>query len=94
MPYLDRNLRRVAKLRQVTIKTARDWRDSENRKWFSALEEVEELRRKTGKDIIRTEPVGFFDALAELEVESLDIQDTPEIQEAIRSVQSFTAPPL
>lgn len=90
MPYLDYNLRRVAKLRQVSIKTARDWRDGGNRKWLSALEELEELRRKTGRDILESETRGFFD----IDVEAPDIQDTPEIQEAIQYVQSFTAPPL
>lgn len=90
MPYLDYNLRRVAKLRQVSIKTARDWRDGGNRKWLSALEELEELRRKTGRDIFESETRGFFD----IDVEAPDIQDTPEIQEAIQYVQSFTAPPL
>jgi hypothetical protein len=31
---------KVARLRQVSIKTARDWRDSSNDKWFMALEEL------------------------------------------------------
>ena len=48
---LDFNLRRVAKLRQVTIKTARDWRDSENWKWFKALEEIKEKRGSEGDDL-------------------------------------------
>ena len=33
-------LKKVAHLRQVSIKTARDWRDSSNSKWFLALEEL------------------------------------------------------
>ena len=37
---LDPDLRRVAQLRQVSIKTARDWRDSDNRKWHDAVSEV------------------------------------------------------
>ena len=68
---LDFNLRRVAKLRQVSIKTARDWRDSENRKWFLALEDLARFRKEKGRDIIDTERRSFFDELnlAELEVE-------------------------
>jgi hypothetical protein len=37
---LDETLKKVARLRQVSIKTARDWRDSSNDKWFMALEEL------------------------------------------------------
>jgi hypothetical protein len=37
---LDEMLKKVAHLRQVSIKTARDWRDSSNNKWFLALEEL------------------------------------------------------
>jgi hypothetical protein len=37
---LDETLKKVAHLRQVSIKTARDWRDSSNNKWFLALEEL------------------------------------------------------
>ena len=37
---LDETLKKVARLRQVSIKTARDWRDSSNNKWFLALEEL------------------------------------------------------
>jgi hypothetical protein len=37
---LDETLKKVARLRQVSIKTARDWRDSSNDKWFLALEEL------------------------------------------------------
>ena len=33
-------LKKVAHLRQVSIKTARDWRDSSNNKWFLAVEEL------------------------------------------------------
>jgi len=77
---LDFNLRRVAKLRQVSIKTARDWRDSENRKWFLALEDLARLRKERGRDIIDTERRSFFDELnlAELEME----QSRREILEA------------
>ena len=77
---LDFNLRRVAKLRQVSIKTARDWRDSENRKWFLALEDLARFRKERGRDIIDTERRSFFDDLnlAELEVE----QSRREILEA------------
>lgn len=67
---LHPNLRRVAKLRQVTIKTARDWRDSENQKWFQALEELEELRRTTGTDILSPIPTDVLGDLKELEVET------------------------
>ena len=82
---LDINLRRVAKLRQVTIKTARCWRDSENLKWFTALEELVKLRKERGRDIINLEPVGFFESLASLEVDSerMDIQDTQAIQKGL-----------
>ena len=37
---LDETLKKVARLRQVSIKTARDWRDSSNDNWFLALEEL------------------------------------------------------
>lgn len=37
---LDPALVRVARHRQVSIKTARDWRDSDNRKWHDALAEI------------------------------------------------------
>jgi hypothetical protein len=37
---LDETLKKVAQLKQVSIKTARDWRDSSNDKWFLALEEL------------------------------------------------------
>ena len=77
---LDFNLRRVAKLRQVSIKTARCWRDSENLKWFLALEDLARFRKERGRDIIDTERRSFFDELnlAELEME----QSRREILEA------------
>ena len=37
---LDPDLIRVARHRQISIKTARDWRDSDNHKWHSALSEI------------------------------------------------------
>lgn len=43
--WLDPRLCQVAKLRQISIKTARDWRDSENHKWTKALAEIEKLPR-------------------------------------------------
>ena len=88
---LDINLRRVAKLRQVTIKTARDWRDSENLKWFTALEELVKLRKERGRDIINLEPIGFFESLAYLEVDSerTDIQEAQVIQEALSDLSSL-----
>lgn len=91
---LDINLRRVAKLKQVTIKTARDWRDSENLKWFNALEELVRLRKERGRDIINLEPVGFFESLASLEVNSerMDIQETQHIQEALADLASLPRP--
>jgi hypothetical protein len=67
---LHPDLRRVAKLRQVTIKTARDWRDSENQKWFKALGELEELRRKNGFDILAPIIADALADLKELEVET------------------------
>jgi len=91
---LDINLRRVAKLKQVTIKTARDWRDSENLKWFNALEELVRLRKERGRDIINLEPVGFFESLASLEVDSerMDIQETQHIQESLADLASLPRP--
>ena len=88
---LDINLRRVAKLRQVTIKTARDWRDSENLKWFTALEELVKLRKERGRDIINLEPIGFFESLACLEVDSerMDTQEAQVIQEALSDLSSL-----
>ena len=74
---LHPNLRRVAKLRQVTIKTARDWRDSENQKWFKALEELEELRRTTGGDILTPIPTDPLAGLEELEVEVVQVKSLP-----------------
>ena len=87
---LDINLRRVAKLRQVTIKTARDWRDSENLKWFTALEELVKLRKERGRDIINIESPSFFDSLACLEVDSerMDTQEAQAIQEALTDLAS------
>ena len=41
---LDYRLTQVAALRQITVKTARDWRDSENKKWATAISEIENLR--------------------------------------------------
>ena len=41
---LDYRLGQVAALRQVSIKTARDWRDSQNKKWAKAISEIEDLR--------------------------------------------------
>ena len=88
---LDINLRRVAKLRQVTIKTARDWRDSENLKWFTALEELVRLRKERGRDIINIESPSFFDSLACLEVDSerMDTQEVQVIQEALSELASL-----
>ena len=88
---LDINLRRVAKLRQVTIKTARDWRDSENLKWFTALEELVRLRKERGRDIINIESPSFFDSLACLEVDSerMDTQEVQAIQEALSELASL-----
>ncbi|NCY21757.1 hypothetical protein EBX31_07355 [bacterium] len=37
---LDYRLRQVAALRQISIKTSRDWRDSRNHKWEEALAEI------------------------------------------------------
>ena len=87
---LDINLRRVAKLRQVTIKTARDWRDSENLKWFTALEELVKLRKERGRDIINLESLSFFDSLACLEVDSerMDTQEAQAIQKALTDLAS------
>ena len=37
---LDPDLKAVAAYRQVGIKTARDWRDSDNMKWHDAISEI------------------------------------------------------
>ena len=57
---LDYRLSQVAALRQITIKTARDWRDSENKKWATAITEIENLRcdqrkkKRQGKTVLPT----------------------------------------
>jgi hypothetical protein len=57
---LDYRLGQVAALRQVTIKTARDWRDSENKKWATAISEIEDLRcdqrkkKRKGQNVLPT----------------------------------------
>jgi hypothetical protein len=60
---LDERLKKVAFSRQVSIKTARDWRDSSNDKWFMALKEIE-----AQDAVIDMPPVEFNRA----EVEALD----------------------
>lgn len=93
---LDFNLRRVAKLRQVSIKTARDWRDSENRKWFLALEDLARFRKERGRDIIDTEGRSFFDELnlAELEVEQSrrEILEAEVIEVGLSELDSLPCP--
>jgi len=44
--YLDYRLRQVAELKQVTIWTARAWRDSGNKRWFEALAAVQRENEK------------------------------------------------
>jgi len=44
--YLDYRLRQVAELKQVTIWTARSWRDSGSKKWHAALAAVERENEK------------------------------------------------
>ena len=44
--YLDYRLKQVAELRQVTIWTARSWRDSGSKKWHDALAAVERENEK------------------------------------------------
>jgi len=46
--YLDYRLRQVAEFRQITIQTARTWRDSGSKKWYESLKAVERenLKRK------------------------------------------------
>jgi len=51
---LDERLKKVAFCRQVSIKTARDWRDSSNDKWFMALAEIQ-----TQDAVIDMPPVEF-----------------------------------
>ena len=57
---LDYRLGQVAALRQITIKTSRDWRDSENKKWATAISEIEDLRcdqrikKRQGKTVLPT----------------------------------------
>jgi len=44
--YLDYRLKQVAELKQITIWTARSWRDSGSKKWFEALAAVERENAK------------------------------------------------
>lgn len=44
--YLDYRLRQVAELKQVTIWTARSWRDSGSKRWHAALADVERENEK------------------------------------------------
>jgi hypothetical protein len=43
---LDYRLKQVAALRQVSIKTAREWKQGANKKWFDALAAVEKENKK------------------------------------------------
>ena len=43
---LDYRLKQVAELRQVSIKTAREWKQGANKKWFEALAAVEKENKK------------------------------------------------
>ena len=43
---LDYRLKQVAALRQVSIKTAREWKQGANKKWFEALAAVEKENKK------------------------------------------------
>jgi hypothetical protein len=71
---LDYRLRLVAKLRQVSIKTARDWRDGGNRKWDKAIKEL----RGAGHPI-HSPHLTFFEQDEEATLEAPDI---PEILES------------
>ena len=44
--YLDYRLKQVAELKQITIWTARSWRDSGSKKWHAALAAVERENEK------------------------------------------------
>ena len=55
---LDPALVRVARHRQVSIKTARDWRDADNRKWHEALAEIGYL---PAIEVPAVSVGGFFD---------------------------------
>ena len=44
--YLDYRLKQVAELKQITIWTARSWRDSGSKKWHAALAAVERENAK------------------------------------------------
>lgn len=81
---LDYRLRLVAKLRQVSIKTARDWRDGGNRKWDKAIKEL----RKAGHSIPDPNS-SFFDQVREAE-DTIDIPDIPEIPDPFTGLESFT----
>ena len=52
------------------------------------------MRKERGRDIINLEPVGFFESLASLEVDSerMDIQETQHIQEALSDLASLPRP--
>ena len=50
--YLDYRLKQVAELKQITIWTARSWRDSGNKRWFQALAAVElENKKRKAKNL-------------------------------------------
>ena len=89
---LDFNLRRVAKLRQVTIKTARDWRDSENHKWFKALEELKKQRILHSDESFGGR--AFWDDLSILE-EPPVIELSPSQEQAVKQMEdAFPSPVL
>lgn len=82
---LDYRLRLVAKLRQVSIKTARDWRDGGNKKWDKALKEL----RKAGvfvPDLNKS----FFDLAKEDALEIPDIPEIPELPDPFQGLEDFT----
>ncbi|MFZ4600405.1 MAG: hypothetical protein ACOYNN_17330 [Terrimicrobiaceae bacterium] len=82
---LDYRLRLVAKLRQVSIKTARDWRDGGNKKWDKAIKEL----RKAGHNIPDTTK-SFFDQDYEDTLEAPDIPEIPDLPDPFKGLESFT----
>jgi len=77
---LDYRLRLVAKLRQVSIKTARDWRDGGNKKWNKAIKEL----RRAG--VFVPEPnASFFEAQ-----DIPDTQYTPAPDRAYKGMEAFS----
>jgi len=82
---LDYRLRLVAKLRQVSIKTARDWRDGGNKKWDKAIKEL----RRAGHRLPDPDK-SFFDQDCEDALEAPDTPEAPVAPEYFKGLEVFT----